>query len=253
MFAKVFRLACIACFSSAAVLSQQSANEAHGSNFDIVADRVIRMPSGGKSIYSVSYHYDFRNLRSIFIDDVGAMPPNGKMSYLTAANHIVFRSLGSNGAVVADLPLEETVHLASVAPMAPIAQLPRQADFPPQFVTRSTSSPAPAFRSSVYNILGKYFECMPLDDGSHSLVWTTYAPLQLKQAPKNVLGKIAVLVSFPFDPASGGFAFRIHALALEGRSQSDEWREPQTQAVLDAAKSFVDQLAGELVGVTAQR
>ncbi len=205
----------------------------------------MRLQANGAPVYSVSYSYRFQNVAGVVVEGLGRVAPSGQLRYLSPSRNVKFRA-ADTGAPLASLSLEETVFVAS---RTPVADLPRQSDFPSQSEIEMATIPAPVFRSSIFQVLNRYFQCMPRDDGSVSYIWTTYTPLQIENGPKNVLGRIAVQISFPFEQRPNGFQFRIQALVREGRPQSEEWRSAETQAVVDAGNGFVKKLARELAAV----
>ena len=205
----------------------------------------MRLQANGAAVYSVSYSYRFQNVAGVVVEGLGSVSPAGQLRYLSPGRHVNFRAVGT-GALLATLPLEETVFVAA---LTPVADLPRQSDFPAQSEIELARIPAPVFRSSIFQVLNRYFQCMPRDDGPVSYIWTTYSPLQIENGPKNILGRIAIQISFPFERNPDGFQFRIQALIREGRPQSEDWRPPETQAVVDAGNGFVKRLARELAAV----
>ncbi len=77
---------------------------------------------------------------------------------------------------------------------------------------------------------------------------TTYTPLPLnkKLADDGVFAELALLLSFPYDPASGKYSFHVQYSTKEGRALSDELRQTDNPEILQAANNFVDKIVAAM-------
>jgi hypothetical protein len=78
---------------------------------------------------SVTYEYDFPGRSSVHVGSLGTVPARGAFSYIATDKRLVFTD-PTNGNVLADVELKETV---IVAARPPLTQIPSEHDFDPAF------------------------------------------------------------------------------------------------------------------------
>jgi hypothetical protein len=191
--------------------------------------------------YSVSYDYAFPGRTSVLVSGLGEVPASGSFHYLTQGQQLEFRD-ASSGAVLLQVPLAETI---VVAAKPPLNVVPSENDFQAAFRSFTWDSSANLLERA-NAALGKYFRYLPRQDRGVTFIVTTFTPLQLQNAPKGVLGQVALLVSFPYDPASGKYSFHIQTVVREGRALSDDYRATGDPGIVRAADAFVDGLIAEM-------
>jgi hypothetical protein len=196
----------------------------------------------------VAYRYDFRDRQTVYINGLGVVPAHGEFEYLTREPSLQVRD-APNGALLAQVPLKETIIVAS---RPPLNRVPVEKDFPPNFRSVAWNSSLP-LQALLNVVLRKYFSYMPRDDGKVSYVATTFTPLQVDRLPQGSTAQIALLFSFPHDAAAAEYWFRVHSLVEEGRALSDETRPTSNQNIEEAGRKFVDQLINEIKEATQNR
>lgn len=97
-------------------------------------------------------------------------------------------------------------------------------------------------------MLAKYFNYLPHENNKLTYLATTYIQLRLnkKLTDRGVQAQLALLLSFPYDPAAGMYSFHVQYLANEGRALSDELRPTNNGEIIGAAKDFVDKIVAEM-------
>jgi hypothetical protein len=189
----------------------------------------------------VAYRYDFRGRQTVYIKGLGVVPARGEFEYITQEPRVHVRT-APDGAVLADVPLKETV---IVAAKPPLNAIPGEAEFPPGFRSDTWPSAVP-LRDRLNSALRKHFSYLPRDEDSLNYTVTTFTPLQVDQMPAGTTAQVALLISFPHDVATGQYAFRVRSLVHEGRPLSDKTRPTSNPVIQRAADAFVVQLIKDI-------
>jgi len=221
----------------------QVPNQSHGRDYDVLVERAIKVNAGDSLVYAITASFQFKNRDSVFVKDLGLVPARSRYSYLASSRTIEFREADS-GRLIVSVPVEETVQVATAT--APRLDFPRESDFPSAFRTYAVSASATKLRDVVYQTLQASFQIEPRDDNHLTRVTTSYQSLPMRNGPRNITGQIALRVSFPFDESTGQLHYRVQQSIREGRSSSDDWRQPTTAEVIQAADSFVQNLVESL-------
>jgi hypothetical protein len=190
---------------------------------------------------SVTYEYDFPGRSSVHVGGLGTVPARGAFSYIATDKRLLFTD-PTNGNVLADVDLKETV---IVAARPPLTQIPSEHDFDTAFRSFIWNSASP-FKERANTVLGEYFHYLPRISNDVTFLATTFAPIPLQGVANGVLGQIALLFSFPYDVAASQYAFRVQSLVREGRALSDQFRATTNTAILSSGDRFVDKLVGEM-------
>lgn len=200
----------------------------------------VRVAPDRKALY-VEYEYKFEGRDTVHISGLGEVPAQGSFKYITEAGELVFAD-ASNMKTLSTLKLKETV---AVAAKSPLNKVPANEEFDPAIRTFSWTS-RESFQSHAGTVLGKYVSYAPREVGGVTEFATTFAPITATVDGQNVPGRVAMLLSFPYDKNPAGFAVRVRILAQEGRLKSDDFRNTGDQAILKSANEFVDKVMKEL-------
>ena len=188
---------------------------------------------------SVDYEYSFPGRTRVHIRNFGIAPASGRFSYVTTDDALVIEDADS-GRLLASVRLRETI---TVAARPPVTEIANETDFPPGFRSYRWRSSQP-LSDRANAVLGKYFRYRPFEQDGHTFLVTTFT--ELRGLPEGIVGVIALLVSFPYDAATGTYDFHIQPLVREGRSHSDELRATTNPVVAHAADAFVDRIVAEI-------
>lgn len=193
--------------------------------------------------YLVSFSYEFASAPHVYIKDLGIVPAKGSYQFLSSAQDLEFRDPATN-ALLERVLIKETISTAS---KLPLNQIPAQKDFSTGFRSYTWDIPA-SLQERANQVLAKYFLYLPEENNKLTYLTTTYVPLQLskKLSDSGVLAQLALLLSFPYDPASGKYSFHIQYVAKEGRMLSDELRPTNNEEILKVANDFVDKIVAEM-------
>ncbi len=192
--------------------------------------------------YSIEYGYRFPGRTRVRIQNVGLASASGHFRYLTTDESLVFRD-ADLGTVLADVPLHATITPAAKPPLNEIAN---ETDFPAAYrAFRWRGREGLLLRAN--SVLGRYFRYRPFERDGRTFIVTTYSPLEIRGVREGVLGRVALLVSYPYDAATGVYDFHVQSLVREGRTHSDEFRLTSDPALIQAADAFVDNLTAEIL------
>lgn len=193
--------------------------------------------------YLVSFSYDFDKLPTIYIKGFGVVSSKGTYQYISTEKELQFCD-PTTGAVLERLPIEETT---VVAAKPPLNEIPGDNEFSSGIHSYTWEVPV-SLQERANAVLAKYFIYSPHENNKLTYLATTYTPLPLnkKLADDGVLAELALLLSFPYDPASGKYSFHVQYLTKEGRALSDELRQTDNPEILQAANNFVDQIVVEM-------
>lgn len=191
--------------------------------------------------YLIAYEYDFPERGSVYIAHLGTVPAKGSFRYVSTEKLLEFRD-GPDGEILVSVPLLETV---IVAAKPPLMRMPDEKQFPDASLTVNWDSRW-SLQERANAVLGKYFRYDPRNDKGTVYLRTTFTPLQLKGLPDGVTAQMAVLLSFPGEPQTSKYSFRIQELIMEGRTHSDEFRPTSNPSIIDSANLFVNNLIAEM-------
>jgi len=230
-------LTVVALGAAATLETGRVANAAAGS---VQVARVAKVQRGTDAAsYSIDYSYVFPGRDSVHIKNLGVVPARGSFHYISHERELQFRDTTS-GEILRTVALDETVVAAGGTPAS---EIPREGEFPPEFRSFAWTSRS-SFQERANLVLNKYFRYWPRESDERIHLATTFTPLHLRNP--EVLGKVALLLSFPSQAGSRGFSFQVHSLVREGRTHSDYYLPTENTAILAAASQFVDQLVTEL-------
>jgi hypothetical protein len=192
--------------------------------------------------FSIAYDYEFPQRSSVYLKGLGMVPGTGSFRYLTTDTNVEFRD-APGGAILASVPLQETV---VVAAKPPLLLTPQNGEFPDSAQTFMWDSSNP-LQERAEAVLNKYFHYAPSTDCREmAYLRTTFTPLELKNVGPGVRAQLALLISYPCTPSSGKFPFQIKSLVMEGRSHSDDFRITSDPAIVRSADGFVESLIAEM-------
>lgn len=195
------------------------------------------------SAYLISFKYDFGKRSPVYIKGLGIVPSKGEYHYISQEQELEFLDPTDNSLLVR-VPARET---AVVAATPPLNEIPNEHEFPSAFRSFLWDTPA-SLLERADETLGKYFNYLPHENNRVTYLTTTYTPLTLDKRliDRGILAQIALLISFPYDPATGHYSFRVQSLVKEGRPLSDDLRPTKSDDILKAAAGFVDRLVVEM-------
>jgi len=190
--------------------------------------------------YSITYEYRYPDHTSVHIANFGVAPASGKFNYLTTDQSLTI--YGEGGHLLTSVPIRETIISAAKPPLNEIAN---ETEFPSAhraFPWRDRAT----FLARANSVLGRYFRYRPSERDGKTFIITTFAPLEVPSARRGIIGQIAVLLSFPYNPEGDSYYFRVQSLIREGRTHSDEFHLTSDAGLTRAGAEFVDQLVTEL-------
>jgi hypothetical protein len=193
--------------------------------------------------YLVSFSYDFDQVANIYIKGFGIVPSSGTYQYVSNERELQFCD-PTTRAVLERVSLEET---AVVAAKPPLIDIPNDNQFSQGSLPYIWDSPS-SLQERANAVLKKYFLLLPHENNSYTYLATTYTPLPLNKrlADSGILAQIALLISFPSDPATKKYSFHVRYAAKEGRPLSDDLRSTNNAEILRLANSFVDNIVTEM-------
>jgi hypothetical protein len=195
-----------------------------------------------KKALSISYQYQFPGRETVHIKGLGTVPAKGSFAYITESPSLVFEET-PNGGVVATVDLKETV---AVAAKPPLNEIPNESEFDPAF-RAFPWEPKSSLEGRANVVLGKYFAYQPREIDNVTEFLTTFAPLDKTLDGQRIIGRVAMLLAFPYEKTrAGNFTVRVRTLVQEGRLRSDVYKNAVDQAVLRAATEFVDKVMSEI-------
>lgn len=192
--------------------------------------------------FSIAYDYNFPQRSSVYLKGLGMVPASGSFRYLTTDTNVEFRD-APGGAILASVPLQETVVVAS---KPPLLLTPQNGEFPDSAQTFIWDSSNP-LQERAEAVLNKYFHYTPSTDCREmAYLRTTFTPLDLKDVGPGVKAEVALLISYPCTPSGGKYPFQIKSLVMEGRSHSDDFRVTSDPSIVRSADGFVESLIAEM-------
>jgi hypothetical protein len=212
-------------------------NFAEGKNYRVKVDIVqpIRT-SDGQLLYRLSYNYQFKERPTINIKSIGMVPASGKQEHLFAGEYLEFEDASGNLLVRIRLKPNKK------APEAGALDLPSESEFV-SFLSE-TAQDQGAFLPKALQKLNRWFPAgyTIRQDGQVTSLMTIYRDVE--GLPSNLRGQIAIRLSYPYDPNSNQFFFRVYMVTRQRPKKSADWQSPspETQKVFD---NFVRQLLQE--------
>jgi hypothetical protein len=195
------------------------------------------------SAYLVTFRYDFDKFSTIYIEGFGTVPSKGTYQYISNQPYLDFLDPDSRG-LIERVPLQETT---IVAAKPPLNEIPSDNQFSQGFHSYAWELPS-SLQERANAVLAKYFIYYPHENNKLIYLTTTYTPLSLskKLSDDGVLAEVALLLSFPFDPANGKYSFHVQYSVKEGRVLSDELRPTDSSEIIQAANKFADKIVAEM-------
>ena len=162
---------------------------------------------------------------------------------MTTDRELQFRE-SPGGKILSRLALEETVVVAARPPLLPT---PNAEDFPREFQSFTWDSQK-TLQERAQSVANKYFHLAASGDcdKGESHLRTTYTPLEMKKAASGVTAQVAVLISYPCDPKTASYQFKVQSLVMEGRTHSDTFKHTYDPDVVHAGDVFVQNLIAEM-------
>jgi hypothetical protein len=221
----------------------QDTNQAQvvsGLDFQIVIQSVERQGTfEGRPLYKLSYRFDFHKRDQIFLKDFGNIEAQGELSYLTLSKVVEFWSRDRKDKLTT-VEFQETA-----SPKGEPDELPSLKEF--LHVKRESPWPVnlPA-QLNILKVVNKYYPtgAHPWIEHDTQYFETVYKPLGSLR--RGILGRVALLISFPTVPNSDPYNIDIQA-AIQERRRLEDWRNdsisPETSS---SAEAFLAFFAAEL-------
>ena len=191
--------------------------------------------------YSVAYDYNFPERDSVYIKDLGIVPAKGSFHYVSEESQLEVRE-NADGKILVQLPLKETVIVAS---KPPVLGVPDEDAFPDVYQSYMWDSSRSLQERANY-VLNKAFRYHPHFEKGVTQLKTTFTPLPESMLAAGTTAQVALLLSFPFDPQSGKYSLHVQSLVMEGRTHSDRYELTSNPAILHSADDFVRGLIAEM-------
>jgi hypothetical protein len=233
-------------------------NKAQGPNYSVNVSKVLeRTTAENTVVYQISYSYDFKERKSVYVKGLGTVLPKGQFSYMVPEPLLEFRE-SLSGPVITTVQLEETFRTQG----GESTEFLDEKKFPTFFRSDIWSPPA-TFPLAAIKVVNKYFPSghNSTQDGQLNKYITTFRNLQVPN-PKNdreitnLRSQIAIILSQPYDPAQDRFTYRIQYLARDRPRMSTTWRygDDRNKATIESAQGFLNTLIAELnAGKGAQK
>lgn len=191
--------------------------------------------------YQVDYTYAVPGKKNVRIANVGIAPAKGHFHYLTRSENIEIDDLDT-GAVLVSKPLHETVVLAAKPPLTdiPLANL-----FEKGYRTYEWNSDR-SLSQYLDDLLNKHFHYFPVTVDGSSTITTSFAPVDLPNAPNGTLARVALIITFPHDMSGKGYRFYVSTYLVEGRSHSDDFRPTSDPNIVAACDHFLSDIFASL-------
>jgi hypothetical protein len=190
---------------------------------------------------SIEYDYSFPDRDMVRITDIGTVPAKGSFKYITENSSLVF-SDAKDARPILTVPLRETAQVAAKPPQDKVPDEDKFSTAGRAFRWQSTSS----LQIKLNTILTKRVEYRPSEVDGVTQFITTFAPITASEGNNQLIGQVAMLVSFPYDKDATGFLIRVRTLVQEGRRKSDKFKNTSNPAMVKAANDWVDKVMAEL-------
>lgn len=214
-------------------------NECKGRDYSVNVSTVQPINSPKGQFFSIEYSYNFKGRKTIFIKDVGETPGKGNLKHLYQGQVLEFWS-SSAGEVLCKIKLQPNKR----PPEGGADDIPASSVF-------STFQSSPTSIGSNSDFLTKLTEVLNNakftyrinNQGGVTSVISNYQ--RLDGLPRNLVGEIAVQISFPQQGNGNQFSFYIYQHARQKPRRSEEWGDisSESQKVLnDFIASLIQQL-----------
>ena len=217
------------CLAQSEPNKPDKANVAEGKDFRVKVDTVQPQRTvDGDLLYHLNYTYEFKGRDTVSIKGIGTLPAKGKQQHLFTQDTLEF--MDSDGQLLAVVELKPN----KKQPEGGALEMPKDSDFD-QFLSDSTRAQT-TFLSRTMQTLNKWFPSgyTIKQEGQVTSFVTGYRDVD--GLPSNLRGELAVRVSFPYDPNSDQFYFRIYMLPRQypKKSETPEAPTAETRKVFDA-------------------
>jgi hypothetical protein len=211
-----------------------------GPDFKIVTRSVQESGSlNEQPLYTLSYHFEFDNRDQIFLQEFGNIEARGELCYLTRSKVVEFWSRDKKEKLTT-VEFQETAASRGDADKMPALT---------EFLTAKRTLAWPKKLPAKLNILKVVNTHYP----SGARAWienesqyfeTLYEPLG--SLPKGILGRVALLMSFPNAPNSDPYDIDVQT-AIQERRRLEDWHSdnvsPETSS---SAETFLALFAADL-------
>lgn len=225
-------------------------NQAHGPNFSVNVSKVLERTTGENTVvYQISYSYDFKERKSIYVRGLGTVLPKGQFSYMVPEPLLEFRE-SLNGPVITTVQLEETFRTQGNES----TEFPDEKQFP-AFFRSDVWSPPTTFPLAAMKVINKYFPSghNSKQNGQLNNYITTFRNLQVPNPNndvniRNLRSQIAIILSQPYDAAKDSFTYHVQFVARDRPRMSTTWRygDDRHDATKTSARDFIDTFIAEL-------
>ena len=218
---------------------ESSPNHAKGSNFEVNVTEAMSFQGGlQQNGFRVTFHYDFKDLKSVKIDGLGIVPSQGEFSYIIPGNTLTFRSL--EGAVLASVAIRATVRPSEGGGV----ELPSEADFGAAGLTGSrtaSTSFALSMAQAFNTVFSSGYRVFQTEDTLYCI--SSYSPLP--NVPKELRAEFAVLVSHPVQEPSPPVPFRLQYIVRQKPKRSGDW-DYKTTGLEGVVNPIIEKLMRQL-------
>jgi hypothetical protein len=223
-----------------------------GPDYKIVAQTVEKSGTlNGRTLYTLSYRYDFHSRDKIFLQEFGNIEAKGELSYLSPSKVVEFWSRDRKEKL-ATVEFRETAASRSgeheeIPPLEVF--LPVNGTGIQTFHQLGYELPWPINVPTQLNILKVVDKCYPTGarawiENDTQYLETSFRPLG--SLPRGIFGRVALLISFPIVPNSDPYSIEVQA-AIQERLRLEDWRYDNiSPATFDSAKIFVVSFARDL-------
>ena len=239
----LYRACCVAaCLFFVSLVSQPGAylaqsesnkpdkvNVAEGKDFRVKVDTVQpQRTEDGDLLYLLNYSYEFKGRQTVSIKGIGELPAKGKLQHLFSEEILEF--IDSDGQLLAVVQLKPN----KKQPEGGALEMPKDSEFD-QFLSDSTRAQT-MFLPKTMQTLNKWFPSgyTIRQEGQVTSFVTGYR--NVDGLPSHLRGEVAVRVSFPYDPSSDQFFFRIYLSPRQypKKSETPEAPSADTRKVFEA-------------------
>jgi hypothetical protein len=221
----------------------QEANEVQvvaGPDYKIVTQSVEKSGTlDGQPLYTLSYRFDFHNRDKIFLQEFGNIEASGELSYLSPSKVVEFWSRDRKEKL-ATVEFRETAASRS----GEAEEMPALKVFLP--VKRKSPWPIKVPAQLILKVVNKHYPtgAHPWIEKDTQYFETLFEPLG--SLPRGILGRVALLISFPTVPNSDPYYLDVQT-AIQERRRLEDWRSegisPETSS---SAETFVSLFAADL-------
>jgi hypothetical protein len=214
-------------------------NKCEGTDYSVKVVVVQPVNFSGREFYLLEYSYEFKNRATIFIKHIGELSAKGKMKHLYEGKSLEFL-VSENGKGLCKIELKPNKRPSEGG----------ADDVPSSSVFNAyKSSPALArsnseFLEKLTNLLNNSsFTYRITNQNGITTVISNYR--RLDDLPRNLVGEIAVQVSFPQQVNGNRFSFYIYYHARQKPRRSEEWENISPEN-LQVVNNFINYLIQEL-------